>query len=126
MVFPSEGFDPVATLSAVESERCTALYGVPTTFVAMLHHPESKRFDTSTLRTGIMAGAPCPIEVMKRVIQNMHMRQVTIAYGMTETSAVSFQSAVDDPIERRVATVGRVHPHVEVKIIDENGQTQAV
>lgn len=122
MVFPGEGFDPGATLEAVEAERCTALYGVPTMFVAELEHPEFRRFDLSSLRTGIMAGAPCPIEVMKRVVADMNMREVTIAYGMTETSPVSFQSHIDDPIEKRVATVGRIHPHVEVKIIDEAGQ----
>ncbi|BCH23248.1 AMP-binding protein [Mesorhizobium sp. L-8-3] len=126
MVFPGEGFDPVATLRAVESEKCTGLYGVPTMFVAMLDHPEFARFDLSSLRTGIMAGAPCPIEVMKRVVGKMHMSQVTIAYGMTETSPVSFQSAVDDPLERRVSTVGRVHPHVEVKIIGDDGRTLGV
>lgn len=125
MVFPSEGFDPAATLKAVASERCTALYGVPTMFVGMLDHPDFATFDLSTLRTGIMAGAPCPIEVMKRVVSKMHMREVTIAYGMTETSPVSFQSAVDDPLERRVSTVGRVHPHVEVKIVGDDGATLA-
>jgi fatty-acyl-CoA synthase len=123
MVFPSEGFDPVATLKAVASEKCTALYGVPTMFVGMLDHPDFTTFDLSTLRTGIMAGAPCPIEVMKRVVSKMHMREVTIAYGMTETSPVSFQSAVDDPLERRVSTVGRIHPHVEVMIIGDDGAT---
>lgn len=123
MIFPGEGFDPTATLRAVEAEQCTALYGVPTMFVAMLDHPDFNSFDLSSLRTGIMAGAPCPIEVMKRVIGAMHMSEVTIAYGMTETSPVSFQSAVDDPLERRVSTVGRVHPHAEVKIIDEKGNT---
>lgn len=126
MVFPGEGFDPVATLRAVESEKCTGLYGVPTMFVAILDHPDFGRFDLSSLRTGIMAGAPCPIEVMKRVVGKMHMSEVTIAYGMTETSPVSFQSAVDDPLERRVSTVGRVHPHVEVKIIGDDGQTLGV
>ncbi len=126
MVFPGEGFDPVATLRAVESEKCTGLYGVPTMFVAILDHPDFGRFDLSSLRTGIMAGAPCPIEVMKRVVGKMHMSEVTIAYGMTETSPVSFQSAVDDPLERRVSTVGRVHPHVEVKIIGDDGRTLGV
>lgn len=121
MIFPSEGFEPVATLEAVAAERCSALYGVPTMFVAMLESPEFSRFDLSTLRTGIMAGAPCPIEVMKRVNGEMHMGEVTIAYGMTETSPVSFQSHTDDPTEKRVATVGRIHPHVEVKIVDEHG-----
>ena len=105
--------------------RCTALYGVPTMFIAELDHPEFARFDLTSLRTGIMAGAPCPIEVMKRVISEMNMREVTIAYGMTETSPVSFQSATDDPLERRVSTVGRVHPHVEVKIVDLEGRHRA-
>jgi fatty-acyl-CoA synthase len=121
MVFPGAGFEPLSVLQTVEAERCTALYGVPTMFIAELDHPEFKRFDLHSLRTGIMAGAPCPIEVMKRVTQDMHMTQVTIAYGMTETSPVSFQSAVDDPIERRVTTVGRVHPHIEAKIVDDEG-----
>jgi fatty-acyl-CoA synthase len=123
MVFPGEGFDPLEVLSAVEAEHCTALHGVPTMFIAELDHPEFKRFNLSSLRTGIMAGAPCPIEVMKRVVSDMGMREVTIAYGMTETSPVSFQSSTDDPLERRVSTVGRIHPHVEVKIVDDKGQT---
>ncbi|HKW52487.1 MAG TPA: AMP-binding protein [Stellaceae bacterium] len=122
MVYPSEGFDPLATLEAVEAERCTALYGVPTMFIAELGHPEFKRFDLSSLRTGIMAGSPCPIEVMKRCVAEMNMREVTIAYGMTETSPVSTQTSCDDPLERRVGTVGRVHPHVEVKIVDGEGR----
>ena len=122
MVYPGEGFDPLATLEAVQAEGCTALYGVPTMFIAELDHPEFARFDFSTLRTGIMAGAPCPIEVMRRVVEQMNMREVTIAYGMTETSPVSFQSAVDDPTERRVSTVGRIHPHLEVKIVDTEGR----
>ncbi len=122
MVYPSEAFEPLEVLSAIEEERCTALYGVPTMFIAELDHPEFVRFDVSSLRTGTMAGSPCPIEVMKRVIGELHMEDVTIAYGMTETSPVSFQSASDDPIERRVSTVGRVHPHVEVKIVDERGR----
>jgi fatty-acyl-CoA synthase len=122
MVYPSEGFDPLASLEAVEAERCTALYGVPTMFIAELGHPEFKRFDLSSLRTGIMAGSPCPIEVMKRCVSEMNMREVTIAYGMTETSPVSTQTSCDDPLERRVGTVGRVHPHVEIKIIDTNGR----
>ncbi|RBP08706.1 fatty-acyl-CoA synthase [Roseiarcus fermentans] len=122
MVSPSEGFDPVATLEAVEAEGCTGLHGVPTMFIAMLDHPEFDRFDLRTLRTGIMAGSPCPVEVMRRVIEMMHMREVTIAYGMTETSPVSFQSACDDPIGRRVSTVGRVQPHLEVKIVDHEGR----
>ena len=122
MVFPSEGFEPYATLKAVSDERCTALHGVPTMFVASLEDPNFESVDLSSLRTGIMAGAPCPVEVMKKVQQKMHMPEVTIAYGMTETSPVSFQSATDDPIEKRVSTVGRVMPHVQVKIIDEEGQ----
>ncbi|MCX7646504.1 MAG: AMP-binding protein [Rhodobacteraceae bacterium] len=126
MVVPAEGFDPGATLAAVAAERATALYGVPTMFVAMLEHPDFDAFDLSSLRTGIMAGAPCPIEVMKRVQGRMHMREVTIAYGMTETSPVSFQSSVDTPLEKRVASVGRVHPHVEVRIVDEAGNTVPV
>ena len=121
MVFPGEAFDPVATLEALAQERCTAVYGVPTMFVAMLQEMASRRFDLSSLRTGIMAGAPCPIDVMEQVNSQMNMRQVTICYGMTETSPVSFQSLVDDPIDKRCATVGRVHPHLEVKIIDDAG-----
>jgi fatty-acyl-CoA synthase len=121
MVVPGEGFDPEDTLRAVGEERCTALYGVPTMFVAMLDHPRFDAHDLSSLRGGIMAGALCPIEVMRAVQARMHMREVTIAYGMTETSPVSFQSDVDDPLERRVASVGRVHPHVEVRIVDGDG-----
>ncbi|WP_434514311.1 AMP-binding protein [Dechloromonas sp. ARDL1] len=122
MVIPAEGFDPLSTLQAVSEEKCTALHGVPTMFIAALDHPDFKSFDLSALRTGIMAGSPCPIEVMKRVISEMHMEQVTIAYGMTETSPVSFQSSTDDPLDRRVSTVGRVQPHVEVKIVDTDGR----
>jgi len=122
MVSPSEGFDPLATLETVEAERCTGLHGVPTMFIAMLDHPEFARFDLNSLRTGIMAGSPCPVEVMRRVVDQMHMSEVTIAYGMTETSPVSFQSAHDDPLERRVSTVGRVQPHIEVKIVDSAGR----
>jgi fatty-acyl-CoA synthase len=122
MVYPGEGFDPLVTLQTIEREKCTTLYGVPTMFIAELDHPDFAKFDLSSLRTGIMAGAPCPIEVMKRVNDLMNMRDVTIAYGMTETSPVSFQSAVDDPLERRVSTVGRIHPHVEVKIVDLEGR----
>src|SRR5205807_2941105 len=122
MVFPGEGFDPLATLQAVAEELCTALHGVPTMFIAQLDHPEFSRFDLSSLRTGIMAGSPCPIEVMKRAIGNMHLSEITIAYGMTETSPVSFQSSTEDPLERRVSTVGRIQPHVEVKIVDLNGR----
>ena len=121
MVYPSEAFDPLAVLQAVQDERCTALYGVPTMFIAELDHPRFAEFDLSTLRTGIMAGSPCPVEVMKRVQAQMNMAGVTIAYGMTETSPVSTQSAVDDPLDRRVATVGRVQPHLEVQIIDGDG-----
>jgi fatty-acyl-CoA synthase len=121
MIFPSEAFEAGAVLEAVSEEHCTALHGVPTMFIAVLEHPGFKRFDLSHLRTGIMAGAPCPIEVMRKVISEMNMTEVTIAYGMTETSPVSFQSAVDDPLEKRVSTVGRIHPHVQVKIIDERG-----
>jgi fatty-acyl-CoA synthase len=122
MVYPSEGFDPLATLETIAAERCTVLYGVPTMFIAELGHPEFRRFDLSSLRTGIMAGSPCPIEVMKRCVNEMNMREVTIAYGMTETSPVSTQTSCDDPLERRVSTVGRVHPHVEIKIVDGEGR----
>ncbi|MCY1228014.1 3-[(3aS,4S,7aS)-7a-methyl-1,5-dioxo-octahydro-1H-inden-4-yl]propanoyl:CoA ligase [compost metagenome] len=122
MVFPGEAFDPLATMQAASEERCTALHGVPTMFISQLDHPEFSRFDFSTLRTGIMAGAPCPIEVMKRVVADMHMSEVTIAYGMTETSPVSFQSATDDPLDKRVATVGRVQPHLECKVVDALGE----
>ncbi len=122
MVFPSEGFDPVLTLQAVSEEQCTALHGVPTMFIAQLEHPDFAKFNVKSLRTGIMAGAPCPIATMKRVVADMGMSEVTIAYGMTETSPVSFQSAADDSLEKRVSTVGRVLPHLEVKIIDEQGQ----
>ncbi|MET4119998.1 fatty-acyl-CoA synthase [Bradyrhizobium sp. JR1.5] len=122
MVYPGEGFDPLATLRTIEQEKCTALYGVPTMFIAELDHSEFSNFNLTSLRTGIMAGAPCPIEVMKRVNSEMNMGEVTIAYGMTETSPVSFQSAVDDPLDRRVSTVGRIHPHVEVKVVDLDGK----
>ncbi len=122
-VFPGEAFEPLAVLETVQRERCTALHGVPTMFIAELEHPRFREFDLSSLRTGIMAGAPCPIAVMRRVVDEMHMPEVTICYGMTETSPVSFQSACDDPVERRVSTVGRIHPHVQVKIIDGDGRT---
>jgi fatty-acyl-CoA synthase len=122
MIYPGEGFDPLATLATVAEERCTALYGVPTMFIAMLDHPRFGEFDLSSLRTGIMAGSPCPIEVMKRVVGQMNIGEITICYGMTETSPVSFQSAVDDTLERRVSTVGRIHPHLEVKIVDPEGR----
>jgi fatty-acyl-CoA synthase len=118
MVVPEAAFDPLAVLETVEQERCTSLYGVPTMFIAELNEPSFSRFDLSSLRTGIMAGSPCPVEVMKRAISSMHMEEVTICYGMTETSPVSTQTAADDSLDRRVATVGRVHPHVEVKIVD--------
>jgi fatty-acyl-CoA synthase len=121
MVFPGEGFDALATLNALQDEACTALHGVPTMFIAELDHPEFKRFNLSALRKGIMAGSPCPVEVMKRVIKDMNMSEVTIAYGMTETSPVSFQSDPTDPLELRVSTVGRVMPHLEVKVINEAG-----
>ena len=125
MVFPSEGFDPDTCLRALSSEKCTSVYGVPTMFVGMLGHPDLASFDLSSMRTGCMAGAPCPIEVMKRCVAEMNLREITIAYGMTETSPVSFQTATDDPMERAVSTVGRVHPHVECKIVDEDGNTVA-
>ena len=121
-VFPGEAFEPLAVLSTVERERCTALHGVPTMFIAELEHPRFRDFDLSTLRTGIMAGSPCPIAVMRRVVDEMHMPEVTICYGMTETSPVSFQSSCDDPLELRVSTVGRIHPHVQVKIVDAEGR----
>jgi fatty-acyl-CoA synthase len=118
IVIPAPGFDPAMTLRTVETERCTSLYGVPTMFIAELALPDFADYDLSTLRTGIMAGSPCPVEVMKRVVSEMHMTEVTICYGMTETSPVSTQTTADDDMERRVSTVGRVHPHVEVKITD--------
>lgn len=126
MVFPGEAFDPLTVLQTVERERCTALYGVPTMFIAELEHPEFKKFDLSSLRTGVMAGSPCPVEVMKRVIADMHMTDVTICYGMTETSPVSFQTSPDDPLDKKVGSVGRVHPFIEVKIINEDGRTVAL
>jgi fatty-acyl-CoA synthase len=121
MVYPSESFDALTVLETVEAERCTGLHGVPTMFIAELEHAEFRRFDLRSLRVGIMAGSPCPVEVMRRVVGEMHLRDITIAYGMTETSPVSFQSAIHDPLERRVSTVGRVHPHLEVKIVDTAG-----
>ncbi len=123
MLYPGEAFEPLSVLECVAAEKATALFGVPTMFIAELDHPEFSKFELSSLRTGCMAGAPCPIEVMKKVISDMNMSEVTIAYGMTETSPVSFQSATDEPLDKRVSTVGRVHPHVEVKIIDEDGNT---
>ena len=121
MVFPGEAFEAKTTLDVLSRERCTAVYGVPTMFVAMLEELRNGTYDLSSMRTGIMAGAPCPIEVMERVNNEMNMDQVTICYGMTETSPVSFQSFVDDPVDKRCSTVGRIHPHLEVKIIDETG-----
>jgi len=121
MVYPAEAFEPEATLATVQAERCTSLYGVPTMFIAELEHPRFADFDLASLRTGIMAGSPCPVEVMKKVQADMHMAEVTICYGMTETSPVSFQSGTDDPVDKRVSTVGRVHPHVEVKVVDPDG-----
>ena len=124
MVIPAAGFDPAATLRAVVAERCTSLYGVPTMFIAELGEPGLADYDLSSLRTGIMAGSPCPIEVMRQVVEQMNMREVTIAYGMTETSPVSTQTSDDDPLEKRVTTVGRVHPHVEIRIADpDTGET---
>ena len=123
MVYASEGYEPLAVLKTAEAERCTGLHGVPTMFIAELEHPDFDTFDLSSLRTGVMAGSPCPIEVMKKVIDRMNMHQVGIGYGMTETSPVSFQTAMDDPLDRRVSTVGRVQPHLEVKIVDEQGAT---
>jgi len=126
IVYPNDGFDPLTVLQTVQDERCTGLHGVPTMFIAELDHPRFKEFDLSTLRTGIMAGSPCPSEVMKRVMTDMHLSQVTIAYGMTETSPVSCQSSIDTPVDKRVSTVGLVQPHLEVKIIDpESGDIVA-
>jgi fatty-acyl-CoA synthase len=122
MVFPGEGFDATDTLTSIARNRCTALHGVPTMFIAMLADASFAQHDLSSLRTGIMAGAPCPVETMRQVIAHMHMREVTIAYGMTETSPISFQSSLDDPLERRVSTVGRIQPHLEVKIVDADGR----
>ena len=124
MVIAAAGFDPAATLRAVAAERCTSLYGVPTMFIAELGEPGLADYDLSSLRTGIMAGSPCPIEVMRQVVDQMNMSEVTIAYGMTETSPVSTQTSADDPLEKRVTTVGRVHPHVEIRIADpDTGET---
>ena len=122
MVYPSEGFDPLATSKAIEAERCTALYGVPTMFIAEMDHPDFAKFDLTSLRTGIMAGSPCPIEVMRKAVAQMHLSDIVIGYGMTETSPASFVSSTDDPIERRVSTVGRTMPHVEAKVIDAEGR----
>ncbi|MCS4292468.1 fatty-acyl-CoA synthase [Comamonas sp. BIGb0152] len=126
MVYPNDGFDALTVLETVQAERCTGLHGVPTMFIAELDHPRFAEFDLSSLRTGIMAGSPCPIEVMKRVVSQMHLSQITIAYGMTETSPVSCQSSTDTPLDKRVSTVGKVHPHLEVKIVSpETGETVA-
>jgi fatty-acyl-CoA synthase len=122
MVYPGEGFDPLAVLQTVAEERCTGLHGVPTMFIAELDHPRFAEFDLTSLGKGIMAGSPCPIEVMRRAVDRMHLDQITICYGMTETSPVSFQTTADDLLERRVTTVGRVHPHLEVKVIDAEGR----
>jgi fatty-acyl-CoA synthase len=118
MVVPSEGFDPRAVLEAVHAERCTSLYGVPTMFVALLEHPRFDAYDVSSLRTGVMAGAPCPIELMRQVVSRLHMPEVAIGYGMTEVSPIATFTAADDPLDRRVGSVGRVFPHVEAKVID--------
>jgi fatty-acyl-CoA synthase len=124
IVLPEAAFDPLTVLETVEAERCTSLYGVPTMFIAELDHPDFGRFDLTSLRTGIMAGSTCPVEVMKQVVSRMHMDEVTICYGMTETSPVSTQTSQSDTLEQRVSTVGRVHPHVEIKIVDnETGRT---
>ncbi|MEO7371601.1 MAG: AMP-binding protein, partial [Ilumatobacteraceae bacterium] len=126
-VLPSPSFDPLATLQALETERCTSVLGVPTMFIAMLARPEFPNVDLTSLRTGMMAGSPCPVEVMKQCVDAMHMSQVTIGYGMTETSPVSTQTSPDDPLDKRVGTVGRVLPHVQVKVIDpESGETLGI
>ena len=125
LVYPAEAFDPLTVLETVEAERCTALHGVPTMFIAELGHPNFKEFDLSSLRTGIMAGSPCPIEVMRRVVDEMHCKEMIIAYGMTETSPIITLTETDDPIEKQVTTVGRISPHVEVKIIDDSGRIVA-
>ncbi len=126
MVLPDEAFDPLSTLQAVEDERCTALHGVPTMFIAELDCPQFADFDLSSLRTGIMAGAPCPVEVMRKVLDRMHMSEVLIAYGQTELSPVCHMTAADDPVDKRVATVGKPGPHLEVKILDENGRVTPI
>lgn len=123
MVYPAEAYDPRLVLEAVEAEGCTALYGVPTMFITILNQPDLQDFRVSTLRTGIMAGSPCPIATMRSVIDRLNMHEVTIAYGMTETSPITTQTATDDPLEERVSTVGRVHPHAEAKIVGPDGQT---
>ena len=123
MIIPDEAFDAGRVLETVAAERCTALYGVPMMFIGELEHPRFSEYDLTSLRTGIMAGSPCPVEIMRQVLGRMHIREMTICYGMTETSPVSTQTAVDDPIELRVGSVGRVHPHVEVKIVGDDGRT---
>ena len=123
MVFPSEWFDPVASLETIEAEACTLIGGVPTMFLGMLNHPTFSRFDLRSMRTGFVGGAPCPIEMMKRCISDLHLEELTIVFGMTETSPVSLQTAIDDPLERKVGSVGRIHPHVEVKVVDGDGRT---
>ena len=123
IVAPAESFDAAATLAAIERERCTSIYGVPTMFIAQLNHDDFARTDFSSLRTGVMAGSPCPVEVMKQVRERMNVGEITICYGMTETSPVSTQTRVDDPVEKRVGSVGRIHPHVEIKVVDpESGR----
>ena len=122
IVFPGEGFDPLATLQTVAAYRCTSLYGVPTMFIAELDHPEFAKYDLTSLRTGMMAGSPCPMEVMRRCIRDMHLEEITIGYGMTETSPVSTQTRIGDSMDKQVGTVGRPHPHVEIKIIDAEGR----
>jgi len=127
MIYPSDGFDPLAVLEAAQAEGATALYGVPTMFIAELNHPDFARYDLSALRTGIMAGSPCPVEVMKQVQAQMHMHEVAIAYGMTETSPVSTQTRIGAPLAKQVGTVGQVHPHVQIKIVDpQTGQVVPV
>lgn len=126
MVFPAESFSPRSTLQAIEDEKCTAVYGVPAMFISMLDVPQFLEYDLTSLRTGIMAGSPCPIEVMRRVVDKMYLSEITIAYGMTETSPVSFQSEVSDLLEKRVTTVGRIHPHLEIKLVDKQGDPVAI
>jgi fatty-acyl-CoA synthase len=121
MIIPGEAFSALNVLETIEAEHCTALHGVPTMFIGILEHPEFAKFDLTSLRTGIMAGAPCPVDVMRRIIDDLHMREITFAYGMTETSPISLQTSRDDPLERRVSTVGRIHPHLEAKVVDELG-----
>jgi fatty-acyl-CoA synthase len=126
IVYPNDGFDPLTVLQTVQDEKCTGLHGVPTMFIAELDHPRFAEFDLSTLRTGIMAGSPCPTAVMQRVVQDMNLSQITIAYGMTETSPVSCQSSTDTPLSKRVSTVGTVQPHLEVKIVNpDSGEVVA-